>query len=32
MDYIFLKLIWYVGTAFAVGVAVGWFACRPVKN
>ena len=31
MDYVFMKLIWYIATAFAVGLAVGWFACR-VKN
>ncbi len=28
MDYVFLKLFWYVVGAFALGLFVGWFACR----
>ena len=27
MDYLFVKLIWFVGFAFALGLAVGWFTC-----
>lgn len=28
MDYVFLKLFWYVVGAFALGLFVGWFSCR----
>jgi hypothetical protein len=28
MDYLFLKLIWYIATAFVLGACVGWFSCR----
>lgn len=28
MDYLFVKLIWYVGAAFVLGAFVGWFSCR----
>ncbi len=27
MDYLFVKLFWYLVTAFAIGVFVGWFSC-----
>lgn len=27
MDYLFLKLIWYVLFAFATGLFVGWVSC-----
>ena len=32
MDYVFIKLIWYIAAAFALGLAVGWFACKRAKN
>jgi hypothetical protein len=32
MEYVFLKLIWYVAASFALGLAVGWFSCRRAKN
>ena len=32
MDYLFLKLIWYIALAFALGLAIGWFACTQAKN
>lgn len=28
MDYLFVKLILWIGLAFALGLATGWFACR----
>ena len=28
MDYVFMKLFWYVVGAFALGLFVGWFSCR----
>jgi len=28
MDYVFIKLIWYIAAAFGLGLAVGWFSCR----
>lgn len=27
MDYLVVKLVWYVAIAFAVGAFVGWFSC-----
>lgn len=27
MDYLFVKLLWYVLAALALGVAVGWYSC-----
>lgn len=27
MDYIFVKLIWYVLFALLLGIGVGWFSC-----
>jgi hypothetical protein len=27
MDYLLVKLFWYVIAAFAIGVAVGWISC-----
>ena len=32
MDYLLMKLIWYVAGAFVLGVAVGWISCGRVKN
>jgi hypothetical protein len=28
MDYLFLKLIWWVALAFALGLVTGWISCR----
>ncbi len=28
MDYLFVKLIWWIALAFALGLATGWLACR----
>lgn len=27
MDYLFLKLIWWIALAFAIGAVAGWTAC-----
>lgn len=27
MDYLFLKLIWWIALAFAIGLFAGWTAC-----
>lgn len=27
MDYLFLKLIWWVALAFVLGAITGWYAC-----
>lgn len=27
MDYLFLRLIWWIALAFVFGVVAGWFAC-----
>jgi len=27
MEYLLVKLIWYVVAAFAIGVVVGWISC-----
>ena len=27
MDYLFIKLIWYIAAAFALGLVVGWLSC-----
>ena len=27
MDYLFLKLIWWIALAFALGFAAGWTSC-----
>jgi Na+/H+-dicarboxylate symporter len=27
MDYLFLKLIWWIVLAFAIGLLVGWTSC-----
>ncbi len=32
MDYLFLKLIWYIAVAFAIGLLVGWISCGRRQN
>lgn len=32
MDYVFMKLIWYIVASFVLGIAVGWFSCRRGKT
>ena len=27
MDYLLVKLLWYVLFAFAIGAGVGWYSC-----
>jgi hypothetical protein len=27
MDYLFIKLIWWIVLAFALGLVAGWFSC-----
>ena len=27
MDYLFLRLIWWIALAFALGLVAGWFSC-----
>ena len=27
MDYLFVKLFWYICAAFLIGIAMGWFSC-----
>ncbi len=32
MDYLFVKLIWYLAIAFAIGLFVGWFSCSRARD
>ena len=32
MDYLFLKLNWYIAVAFAIGLLVGWISCGRRQN
>jgi len=32
MDYLFLKLIWWIGLAFVLGAVTGWISCRENKT
>lgn len=32
MDYLAVKLIWYLAAAFAIGLLVGWVSCSKSKN
>jgi hypothetical protein len=32
MDYLFLKLIWWIALAFVLGAITGWIACRGNKT
>jgi hypothetical protein len=32
MDYLLIKLLWYIVLAFAIGMFVGWFSCGRVED
>lgn len=32
MDYLAVKLIWYIALAFAIGMFVGWYSCGRVRD
>jgi len=32
MDYLALKLVWWLLAAFALGFVVGWLSCRPQED
>ena len=32
MDYLLVKLAWYIAATFAVGVVVGWLTCGRAKS
>jgi uncharacterized membrane protein YciS (DUF1049 family) len=32
MEYLFVKLFWYLAAAFAIGVVVGWISCGRVND
>ncbi len=32
MDYLIVKLCWYLAAAFAVGLVVGWVSCGGVED
>jgi len=32
MDYLFVKLFWYIVVAFAIGIVVGWLSCSPSED
>jgi uncharacterized membrane protein YciS (DUF1049 family) len=32
MDYLIVKLAWYLALAFAIGLIVGWFSCGRVNQ
>jgi hypothetical protein len=32
MDYLFVKLFWYLAAAFAIGLLVGWVSCSRSNN
>jgi hypothetical protein len=32
MDYLFLKLIWWVALAFVLGICAGWISCDGEKK
>lgn len=32
MDYLLVKLIWYVLAAFLIGAFVGWFSCSQAED
>jgi hypothetical protein len=32
MDYLFMKLIWWIALAFALGLVAGWVSCGEKKT
>jgi hypothetical protein len=32
MDYLFIKLIWWLAGAFALGLVAGWISCGEKKE
>jgi hypothetical protein len=32
MDYLVVKLFWYLAAAFAIGLVVGWISCGRVED
>jgi hypothetical protein len=32
VDYLFMKLIWYVVAVFLIGVFVGWYSCGRAED
>lgn len=32
MDYLFVKLIWWIALAFVLGGVTGWFSCGRGEN
>ena len=32
MDYLFLKLIWWIALAFVFGLMAGWLSCGPTEE
>lgn len=32
MDYLFMKLIWWMAAAFALGLVAGWVSCGAKKS
>lgn len=32
MDYLFVKLIWWIAIAFALGLVTGWLSCGAKKG
>jgi hypothetical protein len=32
MDYLALKLVWWLLAAFVLGFVVGWLSCRPQQD
>lgn len=32
MDYLFVKLFWYIVVSFGIGIVVGWLSCSPRED
>lgn len=32
MDYLLLKLMWYVVVSFVIGLFVGWYSCSRIED
>lgn len=32
MDYLLIKLFWYVAAAFLIGLFVGWYSCGRAED